>query len=314
MQVGSTIYGAEWRNITSDIRPHPKYATTDKYDFAVFKIEPSTKSVSVLNRDAGNPVNAQNLVVIGFGTTKEGGTASKELRKVTVPTVVHSTCNQQYSNQIDETSELCAGIAGKDSCQGDSGGPIFDASGKQVGVVSWGNGCARDNFPGVYSRVSAITSSGALSWIDRQICSLSSFPPAGCTPMAPTVAPTPSPKRPVSAPTGPVATPTATYVKVTAVVQYDSYPYEFAWKIIDSTTGTSVVNYPAKSVTRKNKLISGTVSLVKGRTYKLVMADAFRDGICCDYGRGYVEIYAGSVYYVSIWGNIGSAYSMSFTV
>jgi secreted trypsin-like serine protease len=25
----------------------------------------------------------------------------------------------------------------KDSCQGDSGGPIVDASGTQVGVVSW---------------------------------------------------------------------------------------------------------------------------------------------------------------------------------
>ncbi len=44
---------------------------------------------------------------------------------------------------------ICAGYddGGADSCSGDSGGPLFVAYGDgtylQVGVVSWGNGCAR---------------------------------------------------------------------------------------------------------------------------------------------------------------------------
>merc|ERR1711976_721692 len=68
-----------------------------------------------------------------------------------------ATCDSAYGSYGGIVADvmLCAGEAGKDSCQGDSGGPMT-FNGQHVRIVSWGVGCARSGYPGVYGQTDAM--------------------------------------------------------------------------------------------------------------------------------------------------------------
>ena len=182
---------------------HPQYdGGSLANDFMLLKLSQDVTSVSPipLNFDTNVPSNGQDLKVIGLGTTSSGGSQPDTLREVVVDTVSDSQCNSDYGDEaIVDDVMLCAASPGKDSCQGDSGGPLFTLKpngdfDKQVGVVSWGFGCADPNYPGVYSEIS-----GVASWMQSEICRLSnanSQPdfcgPSGLSPPSPSPAP-PSP-------------------------------------------------------------------------------------------------------------------------
>ena len=90
------------------------------------------------------------------------------LMEVKLPLVNWTTCNSVHGRSLDK-GMLCAGYkdGGRDSCQGDSGGPlVVDDNGQwgQVGIVSWGRGCARANSYGVYTNVGAFA-----QWVKDKI-------------------------------------------------------------------------------------------------------------------------------------------------
>ncbi|MDP9294834.1 MAG: trypsin-like serine protease, partial [Actinomycetota bacterium] len=102
-----------------------------------------------------------NAIIVGWGTTSEGGNASDDLLEAQVPMVSDQECIDDYAVQnvtIDPVTMVCAGDGVHDTCQGDSGGPLMVPGTSQfilAGVVSFGIGCARAEFPGVYTRIGA---------------------------------------------------------------------------------------------------------------------------------------------------------------
>jgi subtilisin-like proprotein convertase family protein/secreted trypsin-like serine protease len=103
------------------------------------------------------------FTVAGWGATYEDGPQHRYQLKADVPFISDTQCASAgtggYAGLIFD-EEICAGnwsSGGVDTCQGDSGGPMFkrDANNEwvQVGITSWGVGCARPQKPGVYTEV-----------------------------------------------------------------------------------------------------------------------------------------------------------------
>ena len=98
----------------------------------------------------------------GWGATNAAGTVfPTRLREVDVTLRNDAHCRSNLGPDFVGSIMLCAGeiAGGKDTCSGDSGGPIMvddDGEWVQVGITSWGDGCAQPNKPGVYAEVGAL--------------------------------------------------------------------------------------------------------------------------------------------------------------
>ncbi|KAK8377043.1 hypothetical protein O3P69_013589 [Scylla paramamosain] len=116
----------------------------------------------------GKTYDGEDVTVAGWGSMHEGGPQPSTLHKANLRVVSLNDCKKKYGPAAPGgivPTYLCAGTDGKDSCQGDSGGPLVkfvQGVWRQVGLVSWGIGCGKGHYPGVYSRVSSF-----LPWIQR---------------------------------------------------------------------------------------------------------------------------------------------------
>jgi len=188
---------------------HPDYIHGQQlHDVALVKLTRRSRNIPVaINRDDAIPIPGTEVTAYGFGDTQEDGEFSNRLRKVNVDTFSSYDCFMDYGGAVRFDMHMCAGLpdGGKDSCKGDSGGPLLDATTNvQYGITSFGVGCARPEYPGVYTRVSAYA-----DWIDRTICDNSDVPPAMCASLtyspteSPTISPTsPTTDNPTNQPTG----------------------------------------------------------------------------------------------------------------
>ncbi|XP_034268337.1 transmembrane protease serine 12-like isoform X3 [Pantherophis guttatus] len=110
--------------------------------------------------------------ISGWGKTKEKGESNLILQEAQVDIIPQKICNKLswYGGTIT-LNMVCAGFpaGGVDSCQGDSGGPLtcyFPTTTKfyLIGITSFGYGCGRPRYPGVYVRTI-----NYINWINKYL-------------------------------------------------------------------------------------------------------------------------------------------------
>jgi transmembrane serine protease 11D len=132
---------------------------------------PRMRAIARVSADT-SIADGTGLIVTGWGHLTEAGRGSDDLMGAKLPLVSRDICNlpDSYAGRVT-TNMFCAGLldGGRDACQGDSGGPVWSSlQGTEgvtetlVGVVSWGEGCARRLKYGIYTNLQKYD-----TWIQR---------------------------------------------------------------------------------------------------------------------------------------------------
>ena len=150
-------------------------------DVAVIRLAAPVRGVATaaLPAPADAPTYAPGapLTIYGWGNRAyvDGSTADdvnlpRALQQGTVGRYADTRCDDLYGRYFNPATQLCAGLpaGGVDACNGDSGGPLVsrraDGRAVLVGIVSYGEGCGRPQFPTVYTKVSRFA-----GWITQQL-------------------------------------------------------------------------------------------------------------------------------------------------
>jgi secreted trypsin-like serine protease len=140
---------------------------THEKDIALIKLStPVTDqtTISPATPDDETKLKSPRMRIAGWGVTNDGN-FSDNLLSAFVDAVTHADCDKDYHSPLlspefrngVKDDQTCAGNGKADSCYGDSGGPLIiktkDGINHLEGLASWGEGCAKPKFPGVYTRV-----------------------------------------------------------------------------------------------------------------------------------------------------------------
>ncbi|XP_005062119.1 PREDICTED: transmembrane protease serine 12 isoform X1 [Ficedula albicollis] len=135
--------------------------TAEKGTVTIEKQKSRCSGVLLLMLLLQNPRQTQVLKPLTHIGNRQGKTSSV-LKEAQVGILPPSLCNssQGYAGLVDHRA-LCAGAwaGGTDTCQGDSGGPLVCYQPDTdkyflVGIASFGVGCGRPRYPGIYVRLS----------------------------------------------------------------------------------------------------------------------------------------------------------------
>jgi secreted trypsin-like serine protease len=186
--------GAENAQAVKRIYMHADYQLDVELDNDIALIElvdsVNNEAVTLLDLTQTSQLAIENssATVIGWGGREgyepdEGPTSNfpSLLHQVDLQLMTNEACKNTLAQSFTELYEseispegvgitdamICASAStgDKGSCQGDSGGPLMvntNEGWQQVGIVSWGVGCAADGFPGVYTRSALFT-----DWINE---------------------------------------------------------------------------------------------------------------------------------------------------
>ena len=304
---------------------HPGFEkVTFENDFMLLPIGTVSGALPVVLNDNPNiPSSGEELTILGWGATDISVNPSKPefpsvLQMGSVNYIDNDSCEaatvrgkQLYRNEIF-SEMICASSPGVDACSGDSGGPLIikgerEGLDLQVGIVSWGRGCAL--YPGVYSRVSS-----GYPWIRSHICWSSRNPPAymKCADSerspefiqeAPTLSPVDQPKdssshtgksqnegkrdttdrSQSSKPTESTNT-DDTRIYVYIEIQLDGRSEDISWFLEEN--GQKVIDLPFDTyATTPNQIVRATALVEMGSTLTFSITDRIGDGMCCSYGR-----------------------------
>ncbi|XP_074178888.1 tryptase beta-2 [Rhinolophus sinicus] len=167
----------------SRIIPHPNYYTAQTgADIALLELEDPVNISRHVHTIALPPASetfpsGTPCWVTGWGDVSQGVTLPPPypLKQVAIPIVENSDCDMKYHTdvytgdnvRIVQDDMICAGSDNRGFCQADFGGPLVcnvHCTWLQAGVVSWSDGCAQPNRPGVYTRVTYY-----LDWIHQYV-------------------------------------------------------------------------------------------------------------------------------------------------
>lgn len=199
--VGNHDSNEQYLSLDSMIQPkisviHPNYnETTVQSDIALLFFDRTLTDLNGVTSVIRLPEKGQQVPsgspvsIYGWGLISEDSIfPSNQMQRADVILYDKDLCGKtsKYGPDALSYGMICAGNieqGGVDSCAGDSGGPLVYNEGNnpvQIGVVSWGDGCGKPGYPGVYTETQAY-----LDWIEETIATVEAYKPLlSCFPNA----------------------------------------------------------------------------------------------------------------------------------